>query len=248
MKQTLKKVMSFAFLLIFVFALTACGSAKQEEPGIDEALSQNMTMTAESLSEAIVVLTQDQIDAYKESGDAFTEMAMEAWEGSKDELGEYESMGEAVAEEISDGYSVTVPMTFSVRNAELVYSFDDQGTPTGLAVNPEYTFGEKMQQAGMNTLMGVGIVFIILIFLSFLISLFRFIPELEVKLEKKKAGVPVEEKKEPAAQPVVETAAEELVDDGELVAVIAAAIAASEGTSTDAFVVRSIKKVSRKRW
>ena len=35
---------------------------------------------------------------------------------------------------------------------------------------------------------------------------------------------------------------EELVDDTELVAVIAAAIAAYEGTSTDGFVVRSIRR------
>ena len=35
---------------------------------------------------------------------------------------------------------------------------------------------------------------------------------------------------------------EELVDDTELVAVITAAIAASEGTSTDSFVVRSIHR------
>ena len=42
--------------------------------------------------------------------------------------------------------------------------------------------------------------------------------------------------------PVVE---EDLVDDGELVAVIAAAIAASENTSTDSFVVRSIRKSNK---
>ena len=35
---------------------------------------------------------------------------------------------------------------------------------------------------------------------------------------------------------------QELVDDTELVAVIAAAIAAYEGTSTDGFVVRSIRR------
>ena len=37
------------------------------------------------------------------------------------------------------------------------------------------------------------------------------------------------------------------MDDTELVAVIAAAIAAAEGTTTDGFVVRSIRKVKRNR-
>ena len=41
---------------------------------------------------------------------------------------------------------------------------------------------------------------------------------------------------------------EDLTDDLELVAVISAAIAASENTSTDSFVVRSIKKVNRSKW
>ena len=40
----------------------------------------------------------------------------------------------------------------------------------------------------------------------------------------------------------VQEDAQELADDTELVAVIAAAIAAYEGTSTDGFVVRSIRR------
>ena len=41
---------------------------------------------------------------------------------------------------------------------------------------------------------------------------------------------------------------EELSDDLELVAVITAAIAASAGTSTDGFVVRSIRRSNNSRW
>jgi hypothetical protein len=52
----------------------------------------------------------------------------------------------------------------------------------------------------------------------------------------------------PVAAPVAEPAVEDVTDDGELIAVIAAAIAASEGkTSTDGFVVRSIRKVNRRK-
>ena len=49
-----------------------------------------------------------------------------------------------------------------------------------------------------------------------------------------------------AAVPVQE---ENLTDDLELVAVIAAAIAASEGrTTTDGLVVRSIRKANKNKW
>ncbi|MFQ7847658.1 MAG: OadG family transporter subunit [Sellimonas intestinalis] len=47
---------------------------------------------------------------------------------------------------------------------------------------------------------------------------------------------------EPEETEASEETAEDLTDDLELAAVITAAIAASEGTSTDGFVVRSIKK------
>ena len=50
----------------------------------------------------------------------------------------------------------------------------------------------------------------------------------------------------PAAAPVA--VEEELVDDLELVAVISAAIAAYTGTSSDGFVVRSIKRSTTNKW
>ena len=46
----------------------------------------------------------------------------------------------------------------------------------------------------------------------------------------------------PAAKDEAAAPAEDLTDDTELVAVISAAIAASEGTTTEGFVVRSINR------
>ena len=94
--------------------------------------------------------------------------------------------------------------------------------------------------------MGLGTVFVILIMLIFLISLFQFIPgsgAQEAKAKKKAA-------EDAAAAPTPATVAAAPVqeaDNSELIAVIAAAIAASEGTSTDGFVVRSIRKINRKK-
>ena len=105
-----------------------------------------------------------------------------------------------------------------------------------------------MTQAAQNTVMGVAIVFVMLVFLSFIISLMKYIPGMVESFGKKKAA-PAEAKPAPApvqAAPVQEE--EELVDDGELVAVIAAAIAACENTSTDGFVVRSIRKSKKGNW
>lgn len=76
-----------------------------------------------------------------------------------------------------------------------------------------------MQTAVSNTIMGVSIVFFVLVSLSFLIYLFRFIPMLEEKLTKKKIAEPVKQE-----VPVEVPVEKELVDDLELIAVITAAI------------------------
>ena len=96
----------------------------------------------------------------------------------------------------------------------------------------------KLQTAGGNTLLGMGVVFLVLIFISFIISCFGFIPKIVDSFGKKNKAS--EEAATPSESTVSTT--EETTDDSELIAVIAAAIAASEHTSTDSFVVRSIRR------
>ena len=86
--------------------------------------------------------------------------------------------------------------------------------------------------------MGMGTVFLVLIFISLLISCFKFVPQIMDKLSKKSS---VGEKPE-VVEEISETVTANEEDDSELIAVIAAAIAASEQTSTDSFVVRSIRR------
>ena len=114
-----------------------------------------------------------------------------------------------------------------------------------------------ISDAGINTVICLAVVFAVLIFISFLISLFKYIPKLEALFTKNEAALSKKDKKtELAENAVVNTVSqievkeeeEELSDDLELVAVITAAIAASAGTSTDGFVVRSIRRSNNSRW
>ena len=68
-----------------------------------------------------------------------------------------------------------------------------------------------MGAAVSNTIMGVSIVFFVLVSLSFLIYLFRFISVIEDKLTKKKTSEPVKEEKVQETVPVEEKT--NLVDD-----------------------------------
>ena len=129
------------------------------------------------------------------------------------------------------------------HNAVVTLIINDQGSLSSITVNVERSMGELMLNAALNTLMGMGTVFIILILISLLIGCFKFIPQIQEKFSKKNKQPAAA----PAAAPVVAAPVEEEEEtsDEELIAVIAAAIAASEGsTSTDGFVVRSIRRRS----
>ena len=216
---------------------------------VDDSVKNTLVNTAEGLTDTIIGLADADIENYLNSGDDFTTSAMQSWQSSKDELGsKKDKNGETSVTLKDDQYTVTVPVKFEKADANFVYVFDSTGTPVSLSVDVQYGMGKTLQRAGLNTLMGIGTVFVMLILLSLLISLFRFIPNPEAKkAAEAKAAKEVKEAEAAAAAPAVQAAEENLADDGELVAVIAAAIAAAEGTTTDGFVVRSIRKVKRNR-
>ena len=50
---------------------------------------------------------------------------------------------------------------------------------TSMTYSVQYSLAANMQRAGMNTLMGIGIVFLMLLFLSFVIGLFKYIEKFQ---------------------------------------------------------------------
>lgn len=245
--KMIKKITS-VFMTFLVMAALVIGSTSMvfAADKIDESVKTSLVTTAEGLTDAIVALKDADIENYMNTGDDFTTSAMQSWQTSKDELGAKKaSNGKTTVTLKDDQYTVTVPVKFEKANANFVYVFESTGTPVSMSVDVQYGLGKTLQRAGLNTLMGVGTVFVMLILLSLLISLFRFIPNPEAKKAAEAKAAKEAQAAVIAAAPV--QAEENLADDGELVAVIAAAIAAAEGTTTDGFVVRSIRKVKRNR-
>ena len=163
--------------------------------------------------------------------------------------GDYQSYDDIKIEELEDGnINVSSTLHFSKRDLKMtmhVSIFDTLGPVPksiefGLPDSAQEGVAEKLVSGGANTLMGMGTVFVVLIFICLIISCFNFIPKISAKFKsgKDKQGKISDEK-------IVENNIENIentVDDTELIAVIAAAIAASENTSTDSFVVRSIRR------
>ena len=171
---------------------------------------------------------------------------IDSWQGAVKEYGQLVEYGEFESEKLGQN-ETTLKTTaeFENKEAEMDFQFDKNSNLTGMTVNIKYTMGQILEKAGLNTLLGMGTVFVVLIFIAFIISLFRVFPYLEKRKAEKKA----------ASQTVVSTseALEEVTDAGdtvgemvqntELAAVIASAVAAYEGrTNTDGLVVRSIRK------
>jgi sodium pump decarboxylase gamma subunit len=98
---------------------------------------------------------------------------------------------------------------------------------------------ELMERAALNTVMGMAVVFAVLIIIYAAIECFRIFPYLEKKKKEKEQAQAATQDEKPAVQTEDDAVPEE---DLQLVAVIAAAIAAYTGTSTDDFVVRSIRR------
>jgi len=252
-----KKILALLMLMLMcVFSLTAC--VETEETVTDTTIVETLTSSAESLVGQIVEMDDATLELYIEEYygvDGMTPNAgllsgLQSWESNKEDLGAFVSFDscKVVYDSSDHEYTAIAQLTFEKRACEFKLMVDRQmsGIST-MTFNPEFTFGETMTKAAMNTLMGIGTVFFMLIAISGLIYCFKFIHIWEEK-RNSKAAAAAQPAPAPVAAPVEEVVEEDLTDDLELIAVITAAIAASEGTSTDGLVVRSIKRAGTSKW
>ncbi|MBO5371494.1 MAG: OadG family protein [Lachnospiraceae bacterium] len=233
-----KKIFLIAVLCLCLLGLAAC--SKTDPTTVDyngysyDALQANCVGTVQTL----VSMTEEDKAYYMENGAETVVNLINRWDEAVAEYGNFVDFGEF--EITKSGKTLTAAQTLQMENREMiltyVYTYHSMEVED-ITIDGIYSVSEKMSDALMNTLMGMLVVFTVLILISLLIFCFNIFPY----LEKKKAAKAVANA--PAAEVVEEIAvAEEQTDDGELIAVIAAAIAAAEGTSTDGFVVRSIRR------
>ena len=260
----MKKFLALICMITCIFGLTACGNEK----ALNAYEQEKVTYAEQMATQAIVpFLAEANIDDYSlytaeevayvvgqnvglnVDGNALIS-AITSFDAALDSIGAITDIGEASAVIDDNTIIVTVPVTGEKKNAnaEVIFSNDMFMVLESAALNEESSFGDSMARAGLNTLIGMGVVFAVLILISFIISLFGYIPKIQAAFSKKTSTSAPKAAPAPAAPaPVIEEVVD-YSDDLELVAVIAAAIAAYEGeTSTDGFVVRSIRKVNKRR-
>lgn len=246
MKEKMKKSLLSLVLVVCMVCLSCVTVFAAKDKVLTEDQVASYKSGAVKVIEQIAGLSDEEIQNYLDQDDDFVTAALTSWNNAKDELGAYVEVGDQTVTTDGNNVIINSDVTYENKTADVELIVNSKtNTSESMAFNINYTMGEKMEQAGLNTLMGIGIVFLMLIFLSFLISQFKHISNLTEKKDSKSAApAPA-----PAPAAAEEEQEEELADDGELVAVIAAAIAAYEGsTSTDGFVVRSIKRSKTNKW
>lgn len=235
-----KKIALILSLCLMVLCMAACGEdpTKVDYNGYSyDELKQEV----QGMAEALTAMSDEEIEQYKKIEDeqyAMLANVATRWSDSIEDVGEYRELGEFTITKSGKTLTCEQEIVFEERTVILTYVFTYYNMQLDdITVDPVQTLGEKMANAGLNTLMGMGVVFTVLILISLIIYCFKIFPYLEQKRKAKKSAIV-----QPTEEIVTESVPVAMQDDLELVAVIAAAIAASTGTSTDDFVVRSIKR------
>lgn len=272
-----KRLLALICMITCIFGLTACGSeevltafeqikvdnaelmAKQAViPIITDYLCDENTLSQILPDTELSELTMEEIahlcqQTFGIEADGYAVLtAVESFNKAMDTMGGITEIGDATARIDDKQIVVEVDVKGEKKNAkaEIIFSNDIFLCLESASLNPISTVGELMGKAALNTLIGMGTVFVVLILISLIISLFGFIPKLQAasakRREEKKARKAAGENTgidNAVAQITAQEEVADAADDLELVAVIAAAVAAYEGAaSTDGFVVRSIRR------
>lgn len=238
----MRKSLALLAILACMLGLCACGS--QVSPIVENPLCT--PEEAASIGENTVdnmdrIVRGDMMDQYE--SDEVSYNGLVGWKAALEEIGEYQGVQDISSDIGSDRLVIDVTAAGTKHDAVVEMIFTAEGCES-ITTSVQYSMGELMTKAGLNTLIGMGTVFVVLILICLIITSFNLIPKIQALFSKDKT----EPKKTITEEAVDKTIAQIIKqedDDLELVAVISAAIAQYEGSApgtSDGFVVRSIRK------
>lgn len=270
--KKLKKLL-IAFLCVFMTstALTGCSSlpktsSQTETEAVtkirEEDIKDIAKYTQDNFASLLTSATYDEFKSYVDGGHVVVSKIFDndfgyRWKQFVDKHGQVKKAKVDQTQRSKTDYTSRILLTGEDGGEmAMTITYDETMRPVSTTISDysddsKLTLGQKMETAAANTATGLIVVFVVLAFLIFVISLFNFIPKPSSGKKKpeetKKAPAP---KPAPAAAPAEteSTPEEDLTKDEELVAVITAAIAASEDKPVEGYVVRSIKRLHTNKW
>ena len=187
--KKMKRMLLMLLVVMSLLALSAC-SSKPLEPVPDD-IQTMMLNGAESyltgLTSASEEELKEQMRIAEKSQNTVLQSGITSWQTAQSDVGALRQITDKqVIRTGEDSYKAIVRAEFEKRN--LTFTLGVSQASDGVSYEaseinftPDYTTGEKMAKAGMNTLMGMGTVFLVLIFISFLIAQFKHINAYELK-------------------------------------------------------------------
>ena len=176
-----------AAILVLAFSLAGCSSSSDSADYNKELLVQQadaMISNFSQMSEEDMETFKDMSDlqlnltlmqsGFKMEADNFVTM-IDAWNSGVEECGAYVSHEDFEVEESAKSIMLVAEAKYEDRNAEITFEFTKDEEMKSFTAAAKYSMGEIMKKAGLNTLLGMGTVFAVLIFISFIISLFGLI-------------------------------------------------------------------------
>lgn len=225
--------------------------------GFSQEILQNFNLIEEDGIE-------DMIAEAKREKNPLWSGALESWKDSYKRAGYLTEIKSIDILSSERGYIAHIKSEGEKRAVDIRVEFDGVNMEIiSISFNPVYTLAENMQKAALNTALGMGIVFFILIFISLLIGGFKYINIIENKiysrkedkaerLEEKRTVSTKGDKEETLEGNALSPMYEEKdtiinpEEDLELIAVITAAIASYRGESTEGLIVRSVRRKARR--
>ncbi len=286
MRRFVKRMAAVLLASACLLGLWGCSASQAEDGAQAPAIGTNGTPVEDAMAQSLILSAAQTLAASDEQliiqkhlseaqGDAASAEIYQSQLDARLEMGGLKAVDleDASAVLLEDGsYTIIIPVTFD--EGEMLYLMNlnmatqeirAQFADSSAMDVEDSSISGLLQSASVNTAVGMGTVFVVLIFISLIIYCFKYLHQWEegkkgAEAKKASASASAAAKSAPAAAPssaaapagdkdeelaAVMAAAIAASEDEDLVAVITAAIAAYEGTSSNGLVVRSIRRADR---
>lgn len=286
MRRFVKRMAAVLLASACLLGLWGCSASQAEDGAQAPAIGTNGTPVEDAMAQSLILSAAQTLAASDEQliiqkhlseaqGDAASAEIYQSQLDARLEMGGLKAVDleDASAVLLEDGsYTIIIPVTFD--EGEMLYLMNlnmatqeirAQFADSSAMDTEDSSISGLLQSASVNTAVGMGTVFVVLIFISLIIYCFKYLHQWEegkkgAEAKKASASASAAAKSAPAAAPssaaapagdkdeelaAVMAAAIAASEDEDLVAVITAAIAAYEGTSSNGLVVRSIRRADR---
>ena len=286
MRRFVKRMAAVLLASACLLGLWGCSASQTEEGAQALSIGTEGTPVEDAMAQSLILSAAQTLAASDEQliiqkhlseaqGDAASAEIYQSQLDARLEMGGLKAVDleDASAVLLEDGsYTIIIPVTFD--EGEMLYLMNlnmatqeirAQFADSSAMDTEDSSISGLLQSASVNTAVGMGTVFVVLIFISLIIYCFKYLHQWEegkkgAEAKKASASASAAAKSAPAAAPssaaapagdkdeelaAVMAAAIAASEDEDLVAVITAAIAAYEGTSSNGLVVRSIRRADR---